>query len=157
MTSSYIIQSLIVILCWVALAVGSCLAWRNRPLRPQSSRFRGVLLESLTGFHAAQCYFSIPLAAASFFSNPITMDPLKAFGLLPVSINGFLPQILTLLVINYHDIQSWYPLILTNISYILNSVLFWAVTTYLNGIKGLELLSRPRPTNLLVAYNHVAI
>lgn len=137
-TTSYVIQLSIVIFCWVALAVGSFLTWRNRNRlqKPRTSKFRKSLLQSLTGFHAAQCFFSIPLAVATFFSNPFTMDPLNAFGLLPVSINGFLPQIFTLMIMNNHGLESWYPLVLTSISYLLNTVLFWAVITYLNGIKG---------------------
>ena len=138
MTTSYVIQSFIVILCWLALAVGSFLAWRNRRRlrKPQISKFRESLLKSIPAFHAAQCYFSIPLAVAAFVSNPFTMDPLNAFGLLPVSINGFLPQIFTLMIMNNHDVQSWYPLLLTSVSYVLNTIIFWAVVTYLNGIKG---------------------
>ncbi len=138
MATSYVIQSSIVIFCWVALAVGSFLAWRNRHRlqKHQTSKFRESLLQSITAFHAAQCFFSIPLAVAAFFSNPFTLDPLNAFGLLPVSINGFLPQIFTLMIMKNHDLESWYPLVLTSVSYLLNSVIFWAVITYLNGIKG---------------------
>ena len=137
-TTSYVIQSLLIVLCWVALAVSGYLLWRHRrrSQKPRPSESRNILLKSIPGFHAAQCYFSIPLAVAAFYTNPFTMDPLNAFGLLPVSINGFLPQIFTLMVMHYHDLGSWYPLILTNTSYVLNTIIFWAVITYLNGIKG---------------------
>lgn len=110
----------------MALAVDSFLAWRNRHRlqKHQTSKFRESLLQSITAFHAAQCFFSIPLAVTAFFSNPFTLDPLNAFGLLPVSINGFLPQIFTLMIMKNHDLESWYPLVLTSVSYLLNSVIF---------------------------------
>ncbi|KAI9821563.1 MAG: hypothetical protein M1832_003237 [Thelocarpon impressellum] len=49
---------------------------------------RNSLLESISGFHAAQCYFSIPLAVAALITDPFSLDPLNAIGLLPVSINA---------------------------------------------------------------------
>ncbi len=64
------------------------------------------------------------------------LDPLNAFALLPVSINGFLPQIFTLTVLHYYDLRSWYPLMLTYVSYLLNTIIFWPVVKYLNLIRG---------------------
>lgn len=91
-----------------------------------------TLLEAVSSFQAAQCYFSIPLAVAAFYTDPFTLDPLNAFGLLPVSVNGFMPEIMTLMVLYYHEKHHWYSLLLTWTSYILNSVNFWAVRGYLS-------------------------
>jgi len=92
----------------VALAVGSFLAWRNRHRlqKHQTSKFRESLLQSITAFHAAQCFFSISLTVTAFFSNPFTLNSLNAFSLLSVSINDFLSQIFTLTIMKNHDLES---------------------------------------------------
>jgi hypothetical protein len=135
---SYVIQSVLVIVCWAALAVNGYASWRSRRRSKdhQLSESRDTFLNSITSFQAAQCYFSITLAIAAMFTNPFTLDPLNAFGLLPVSTNGFLPEILTLMIMNYHGKRNWYPFILASISYLLNTIIFWAVIVYLDGIKG---------------------
>ena len=134
---SYLMQAALLVLCWIALAVNGLVTRQNRRQSRQSGlhESRTVFLEAVSGFQAAQCYFSIPLAVAAFFSDPFTLDPLNAFGLLPVSTNGFLPEIWTLMILSYYEVRHWYPFILTYISYILNSVTFWAVIYYLSGIK----------------------
>lgn len=120
--------------------------WRNeRQSRVRDlSESRALFIEAVAGFQAAQCYFSIPLAVAAYFSDPFNLDPLNAWGLLPVSTNGFMPEIFTLMMLNYHGSQHLYPLVLTYVSYISNSVTFLGVMKYLTGMqeKGKAL---PRP------------
>jgi hypothetical protein len=132
-----VIQSFLIVFCWIALAVNALATRRNQsPSRKESlSEWRKLLVDAISGFQAAQCYFSIPLAIAAYFSGPFNLDPLNAFGLLPVSTNGFMPEIFTLMIMNYHESWHWYPLLLTYISYILNSVVFWAVIKYLTGVE----------------------
>lgn len=123
---SSVIQSVLVVLCWVALAVNGYASWtsRGQSKAHQLSESRDPFLKSITSFQAAQCYFSITLAIAALIANPLTLDRLNAFGLLPVSTNGFLPEILALMIMNYHGTRNWSPFILTRISYLLNTVLF---------------------------------
>ena len=106
---SYIIQSVLIILCWAALAFDGFVTWKNRRQSRDAGlhESRKVFLEAVSSFQAAQCYFSIPLAVAALFTDPFTLDPLNAFGLLPVSTNGFLPEILTLMIMNYHGVRHW--------------------------------------------------
>ena len=136
-TASYVIQSLLIVLCWVTIAVSGCVTrgQSRRSQKPRPSGSRKVLIRSIAAFHGAQCFFSISLAVAALFTNPFTLDPLNAFGLLPVSINGFLPQVFILMVLQYHDIRSWYSLFLTDASYLLNTIIFWAVIDYLRSLK----------------------
>jgi hypothetical protein len=120
--------------------------WRNRRRSREAhlSESKKTLLEAISSFQAAQCYFSIPLAIAAFYTDPFTLDPLNAFGLLPVSVNGFMPEIMTLMILNYHEIRHWYPLLLTWTSHILNSVNFWAVRGYLSTINS-DTVAMKRP------------
>jgi hypothetical protein len=102
------------------------------------------LLDAISSFQAAQCYFSIPLAIAAFYTDPFTLDPPNAFGLLPVSVNGFMPEIMTLMVLYQHETRHSYPLLLTWTSYILNSINFWAVRSYLSTINS-DIVTMKRP------------
>ncbi|KAI9674744.1 MAG: hypothetical protein M1817_001648 [Caeruleum heppii] len=137
-TSSYIIQSILTVLCWFALAGFSLRAWirRRRSEELPRSDSQTSLVQSIPGFHAAQCYFSIPLGIAALVTNPFTLDPLNAFALLPVAVTGFLPQVFTLMIMHYYHIRTTYSLLLTIVSYLLNTVTFWAVISYLHAIKG---------------------
>ncbi|KAI9698130.1 MAG: hypothetical protein M1836_004132 [Candelina mexicana] len=137
-SSSYVIQSFLMLLCWVALASNSFIARRRNRHSPahRSSESRDSILQGISGFHTAQCFFSIPLAIAALHGNPFTTDPLNGFGLLPVSTNGFLPQIFSLTILFFNITPSWYLWFLTIVSYLLNSVIFWAVINYLNSIRG---------------------
>lgn len=110
------------------------MTWRNRRRSREVhlSESKKTLLEAISTFQAAQCYFSVALDIAAFYTDPFSLDPLNAFGLLPVSVNGFMPEIMTLMILNHHERRHWYPLLLTWTSYILNSVNFWAVRGYLS-------------------------
>lgn len=133
-------------MCWLALASNALVTWekRRRSQEVDLSEAKKTLLEAISSFQAAQCYFSIPLAIAAYYTDPFTLDPLNAFGLLPVSVNGFMPEIMTLMILNYHERRHWYPLFLTWTSYILNSVNFWAVRGYLSTINS-DTVAMKRP------------
>lgn len=140
---SYVIQTFLVVLTWAILTTATLVHRRKRRLptgAPPLSASWTSLLESISGFHAAQCFFSIPLAVAIFFTDPFKLDPLNAFGLLPVALNGLLPTTFTLMLLYHfrHSMQDplkWYPILLTDVSYLLNTVLLFAVVSYLAPIK----------------------
>ncbi len=140
---SYVVQTLLVVLTWAILTFATVRQWKKHNLPTGSTRLSTSwksLLESISGFHAAQCFFSISLAVAIFFTNPFKLDPLNAFGLIPVALNGLLPITFTLMLL-YHfrhamqDTLKWYPILLTDISYLLNTVVLFAVVNYLTPIK----------------------
>jgi hypothetical protein len=83
---SYVIQLALVVLCWVALAVNGYASWRSRRRSKahQLSESRDAFLKSIASFQATQYYFSITPAITALIANPLTLDPLNAFGLLPV-------------------------------------------------------------------------
>jgi hypothetical protein len=143
----------LIVLCWIALAIDALITRRNQsPSRKETlSEWRKFLVDVISGFQAAQCYFNIPLAIAAYICGPFNLDPLNAFGLLPVSTNGFMPEIFTLMIMNYHECWHWYPLLLTYISYILNSVIFWAV---MNCLTGVETGQSPTASRLRISGAH---
>jgi hypothetical protein len=131
------------VLIWTTLTFANISYQRKRRGSTESARLSSSwtrLLESISGFHAAQCFFSIPLAVAVFFTDPFKLDPLNAFGLLPVALNGLLPTTFTLMML-YHfrnplqEPLKWYPILLTNVSYLLNSIVLFAAISYLAPIK----------------------
>ena len=140
---SYVIQTLLVVLTWAILTFATLSHRRKRKLPAGSPRLSASwtsLLESISGFHTAQCFFSISLAVAIFFTDPFKLDPLNAFGLLPVALNGLLPITFTLMLLYHfrHSMQDplkWYPILLTDTSYLLNTVVLFAVVSYLTPIK----------------------
>ena len=140
---SYVIQTLLAVLIWAILSFAALRHQRERRFSTGSARLSPSwksLLESILGFHAAQCFFSISLAVAIFFTNPFELDPLNAFGLLPVALNGLLPITFTLMLLYHfrHSMQDplkWYPILLTDVSYLLNTVVLFAVVSYLAPIK----------------------
>jgi hypothetical protein len=142
-STSYVIQTFLVILIWATLTFATLNRRRKRSVPVESAPISTAwtsLLESISGFHAAQCFFSIPLAVAIFFTDPFKLDPLNAFGLLPVTLNGVLPITFTLMMLHHfrHSLQeplSWYPILLTDVSYVLNTVVLFAVVSYLAPIK----------------------
>lgn len=90
-----------------------------------------VFLESLDGFLKAQCYFSIPIAAATLVTDVFHLDPLNGYGFLPVAINGFLAQTFTLLQLHRHKRFSLYVSALVFISWLLSTIILWAIIKYL--------------------------
>ena len=140
---SYVIQTFLVVLIWTILTCATLVHWRKRRVPTGPARLSESwksLLDSISGFHAAQCFFSIPLAVAVFFTDPFTLDPLNSFGLLPVALNGFLPITFTLMMMYHfrHSMQDplkWYSILLTDVSYLLNTIVLFAVVNYLIPIK----------------------
>ncbi|KAL8705899.1 MAG: hypothetical protein Q9225_007999, partial [Loekoesia sp. 1 TL-2023] len=130
-TVSYIIQSIMVLLSWLGLAVSSAVSYKWPHHSESSKKAMDVFLESLDGFLKAQCYFSIPIAAATLVTDVLHMDPLNAYGFLPVAINGFLAQTFTLLQLHRHKRFSWYVSALVFISWLLSTIILWAIIKYL--------------------------
>ena len=91
----------------------------------------GVFLESLDGFLKAQCYFSIPIATATLLTDVFHLDPLNGYGFLPVAINGFLAQTFTLLQLHRNKRFSWYISTLVFTSWLLSTIILWAIIKYL--------------------------
>ena len=123
-------QAILVILCWLAL-LGSSIY--NYFSHEEEHEWKEIFLESASGFLLFQNYFGIPLAIAALTLNPFKIDPLNGYGLLSVSICGFLPQTFTLMMLNVHGKRSWYLSILTCITWLLASMVFWALHTNLMG------------------------
>ena len=116
-TISYIIQYCLVIAFWLSLVTGSILWLLRQRQRARTGRLQisdavtdnaegERVLRRLLEFHDVQCYFSIAIAIASFFTDPFTTDPINGFGLLPPAITGFLPQIFSLLLARYFSRQT---------------------------------------------------
>ena len=130
-TISYIIQSILVLLCWLGLATSSAVSYKLPHHTESSEKAMDVFLESLDGFLKAQCYFSIPIAAATLLTDVFHLDPLNGYGFLPVAINGFLAQTFTLLQLHRHKRFSWYLSFLVFISWLLSTIILWAIIKYL--------------------------
>jgi hypothetical protein len=123
-------QAILVALCWLAL-LGSSIY--THFASEKESEWKEIFLESVSGFLLFQNYFGVPLAIAALTLDPFNIDPLNGYGLLSVSICGFLPQILTLMMLNAHGKRSWYLSTLTCITWLLASVVFWGLHTNLMG------------------------
>lgn len=65
---------------------------------------------------------------AALIQDPFPPDPLNAYALVPVAINSFLPQTLSLALVHRYGTKSWYLLGLTIVGWALASVVLWAVT-----------------------------
>ncbi|KAL8724157.1 MAG: hypothetical protein Q9166_008107 [cf. Caloplaca sp. 2 TL-2023] len=130
-TVSYVIQCALVLFSWLGLAIASSTSF-YLPIRSGSAeKAKEVFLESLNTFQRAQCYFSIPIAVTTLINDPFHLDTINGFGFLPVAINGFLPQTFNLLQLHRHKRLSWYISSLTFLSWLLSSINFWAIVTYL--------------------------
>lgn len=130
-TISYIIQSILVLLSWLGLAIASTISYRKPHRSEQSERAMDVFLESLDGFLKAQCYFSIPIAVVTLLTDVFHLDPLNGYGFLPIAINGFLAQTFTLLQLHRHKRFSWYVSALVFLSWLLSTIILWAIIMYL--------------------------
>lgn len=130
-TISYIIQSILVLLSWLGLTIASTISYRKPHRSEQSERAMDVFLESLDGFLKAQCYFSIPIAVVTMLTDVFHLDPLNGYGFLPVAINGFLAQTFTLLQLHRHKRFSWYLSALVFLSWLLSTIILWAIIMYL--------------------------
>ena len=130
-TISYIIQSILVLLSWLGLTFASTISYRKPHRSEQSEKAMDVFLESLDGFLKAQCYFSIPIAVVTLLTDVFHLDPLNGYDFLPVAINGFLTQTFTLLQLNRHKRFLWYLSALVFLSWLLSTIILWAIITYL--------------------------
>lgn len=115
------------------MATTVLLSHRQRQSSLNLEEAKRPFLESLSSFLQAQCYFSIPIAIATLITDPFHLDPLNAYGFLPVAMNGFLPQTFTLLQLHRERKFSWYLTALTVVSWILNTIILWAIIEYLTG------------------------
>ncbi|KIX04569.1 uncharacterized protein Z518_05439 [Rhinocladiella mackenziei CBS 650.93] len=125
---SYIIQAILVIACAVAL-ISSAILYTRQPRgeEEETQKLSDNTRRGLEGFLAAQCYFTIALEIAALCSAPWTTDPLTGYALLSVAITGFLCPIFTLMLLHSHGCRSWYGGFLAVLSYVLASIVFWAL------------------------------
>jgi hypothetical protein len=122
---SYVIQAVLIIACALLLLVAAgYYLFRARGETPPLSTDNQRGLE---GFLAAQCYFTIALEIAALGSSPWDIDPLNGYALLSVSITGFLCPIFTLMLLHSRGYRSLYLGMLTVLSYILATVVFWTL------------------------------
>ena len=93
----YPMRTSTIFLAWPGLAK----AFTFLDIMPKNSevgeRAVKIFLESLNNFRKAQCYFNIPIALATCLTDLCFLDPLNGYGLLLVSMHGFLVQSFTLL------------------------------------------------------------
>jgi hypothetical protein len=82
---------------------------------------RNYSIEFLNNFHAAQCWFSLALMVAAFTYGIFQSDMLVIFMLMPISLNGVLPIVLAYLHFVYHRESTFANLLLTMVTYTLNS------------------------------------
>ena len=68
---------------------------------------------------------------ATLLIDPFHLDPLNGYGLLPVAFNGFLAQSFTLLQLHRYKRFSWYLSTLTFLSWMLSTIILWAISKYL--------------------------
>lgn len=119
------------LLSWLGLTIASIISYKWPHHSKSSDKAMDVFLQSMDGFLKAQCYFSIPIATATLLTDVFHLDPLNGYGFLPVAINGFLAQTFTLLQLHRNKRFSWYLSTLVFISWLLSTIILWAIIKYL--------------------------
>lgn len=76
------------------------------------------------------------VAIASFFMHPSKIDPLNGYALLAVSLMGCISPVFTLLLLHSHGVKSWFGTILSSVTWLLNTIVFFMLVWNLTGSLG---------------------
>ncbi|RYP12446.1 hypothetical protein DL765_007345 [Monosporascus sp. GIB2] len=155
--SSYILQCLLLMLLWLGLY---CFSRSNRkhsstllsnPHERPSETVQGVkssgdaplqsagdtithqsILETcLLQFHISQCYFSATIQIASLAYGIFSADMLLTFLLIPLSINGILPIVFGMLLLNQRGKASLDITLLSVGCWLLSSIVYWVLYSHI--------------------------
>lgn len=129
-TISYIIQLILTLFSWLGLTIAATISYKWPHRSESSEKAMDIFLENLDGFMKAQCYFS-SIAVATLLTDVFHLDPLKGYAFLPVAVNGFLAQTFTLLQLHRNKRFSRYLSTLVFISWLLSTIILWAIVKYL--------------------------
>jgi hypothetical protein len=102
----------------------------RRSETPNSSRWKHkeALVSGLVEFHKAQCYFSVTLQIASLVYGPSQINNVMGnIMLLPLATNGVLPIVFAYILIVRYGRTSTYITILTLVTWVLSSLVFWTL------------------------------
>lgn len=86
----------------------------------------------IKSFLGAQCYFGISLQAAALYSKPKDVNPLTGYATMSVAVTGFLPTVFTLMLLGYYGAKSRYLSLLTALSWLLATVVFFELESNLS-------------------------
>jgi hypothetical protein len=103
------------------------------PSKPgnHESSWISLLLE----FHKAQCYFTSTLMIASFTYGIYNTDMLVTFMIIPLATNGVLPIVFAHLLLLYNKKVGSGITLLTLLSYLLSSTVYWTLYAHLIGLE----------------------
>lgn len=130
---SYFTQCALALLAWLALTTFEIAESRARDSHRPGRRLRQKerTVTAIVEFHKAQCFFSIPVMVAALFSGLFRKNPLNVFTLLPIALNSVAPLQLVLFMIVRCARFSTFLVLLTTVSWILASIVYWVLYSQL--------------------------
>ncbi len=93
-------------------------------------------LDLLVSFHTTQCYFGTTLMIASFVYGLYQFDMLITFLLIPLATNSILPVVFAYFLITYHRKSSIGCMLLTGLTYLLGTIVYWSLYRHLYPLTG---------------------
>ncbi|KIV84826.1 hypothetical protein PV11_00580 [Exophiala sideris] len=136
---SYVSQCALALLAWSALTLLEIAISRARsPLEPGLLHQKESIITAIVEFHKAQCFFSIPVMVATLCSGIFRSNLLNVYTLLPIALNSIAPLQLVFFMIVHYARFSRYLMLLTLVSWVLASIVYWVLYSQLTQPSPLE-------------------
>jgi hypothetical protein len=97
----------------------------------QTITHKSMLETCLLQFHISQCYFSATIQIASLAHGIFSEDMLLTFLLIPLSINGILPIVFGMLLLNQRGKASLDITLLSVACWLLSSIVYWVLYSHI--------------------------